>query len=1084
MISCLEATMRLTPWSVYLMFKRVRQTCLAVIFVGVTIVAPCGSAELQPRQAYKLTVTVSGSGTVSSSPSGISCPGTCSASFASGTDVTLTATPASSGIFSGWTNGLCQSSPSLISSTCAFTVGAPASVTAIFDLALTGPTTLSPWGESPLPPIPTTLPSGLQTPNLCNPISSCYNDGIYQLPTWPDPLSGACAFRMSDVHLPIANTTKHQFVDAYKETNGGDINDRWWSQSLAQTSSSDIRFKIYEAAGGRRYLLALNINTQNCTVQAYRPYSTGPGSNLACPEGTCSAFNGWTYGAGGIEFAFSDPCRVNVLSNGTYFGYYEFGPDAIPASWGPTACAGNPNGPPMLQYLTNPNLPKPSVLSTQPPSNALNAQENLPTGCTGTACTGLPSDFGAQTWGNDCNFEGGDLFAYCAFSSAKYHWDGPDWCASTGYPGPSGGSQCTQQSGGIASLPSPVGRIFPLSASNNPLGCSFSYSQGTVNARGTNTVSWASGSRFDIQWTGSISIGPYTYTISSVTNRHTMVLAPSSFPFPSGKNLAYYGFSGSVEPTFSTSTVPVSPCRKGSIVVDGSIDWTNDNIHDDQDSGIYGIQVFSGMGGIYGVMSFNTASGQTNADPTVGGFVVTDNSTGAGVWTPWSASTVYTLLQPIMPPTSVNPGNCAYQVVVAGTSGTSQPNWTNAGSASSGCTASQILTDGSVTWSNTGLSCNLKTTYQTGQCTGQSYYGAAPPFYFTLHAGRPYISGHAVSMAQQYCISGECPSGPPVWVAGSTTVYGAYTDPSTGTPEAGSGHNNAASFGIWNNPDGPAHAFDYRTEALYIPNGAYSGAGHPPNPVNALPSCLQNTAHTLGSDQHQTGVSANLLDTNYSFFTYTSYAGGSNYGLAPFDLGYGAPVYACPWTGEIDAAINNPNYIYSGCTSSSSAGCKLVYREMWPYNSMWTKNSVAYYVDNTLFTCSVDMRFCSAGTDGYQSIRSVAGQGACVPHGPDWQANYHYPVGYYITPETNKSSQNPGGYSYIVISSTGAGTSGASEPPSWNQSPPSSVGAGDGGKTSDGSVVWQNVYYAPSYSPVNFSNACASEIVGWYLGPQ
>src|ERR1035441_6612514 len=43
---------------------------------------------------FTLTVTEAGtgSGTVSSSPSGISCPSTCSASFSSGTVVTLTAT--------------------------------------------------------------------------------------------------------------------------------------------------------------------------------------------------------------------------------------------------------------------------------------------------------------------------------------------------------------------------------------------------------------------------------------------------------------------------------------------------------------------------------------------------------------------------------------------------------------------------------------------------------------------------------------------------------------------------------------------------------------------------------------------------------------------------------------------------------------------------------------------------------------------------------------------------------------------------------------------------------------------------------
>ena len=53
---------------------------------------------------YTLQVFTSGagSGTVTSSPAGISCGGTCAASFASGTVVTLTATPGSGSAFAGW----------------------------------------------------------------------------------------------------------------------------------------------------------------------------------------------------------------------------------------------------------------------------------------------------------------------------------------------------------------------------------------------------------------------------------------------------------------------------------------------------------------------------------------------------------------------------------------------------------------------------------------------------------------------------------------------------------------------------------------------------------------------------------------------------------------------------------------------------------------------------------------------------------------------------------------------------------------------------------------------------------------------
>jgi phospholipase C len=58
-----------------------------------------------PKTA-QLTVQVSGNGTISSSPAGISCPGKCVAAFDVGTAVTLSASPASGNQFSGY-SGAC-----------------------------------------------------------------------------------------------------------------------------------------------------------------------------------------------------------------------------------------------------------------------------------------------------------------------------------------------------------------------------------------------------------------------------------------------------------------------------------------------------------------------------------------------------------------------------------------------------------------------------------------------------------------------------------------------------------------------------------------------------------------------------------------------------------------------------------------------------------------------------------------------------------------------------------------------------------------------------------------------------------------
>jgi hypothetical protein len=83
-------------------------------------------------QAYTLSIGVSGSATVTSTPFGINCGSACGSSFNSGTTVTLNETPASGWVFSGW-SGACSGTGS-----CIVTMNAAESVTASFLLAQGG----------------------------------------------------------------------------------------------------------------------------------------------------------------------------------------------------------------------------------------------------------------------------------------------------------------------------------------------------------------------------------------------------------------------------------------------------------------------------------------------------------------------------------------------------------------------------------------------------------------------------------------------------------------------------------------------------------------------------------------------------------------------------------------------------------------------------------------------------------------------------------------------------------------------------------------------------------------------------------
>ena len=91
---------------------------------GITV-----AGEGSQGTTYALSVAKggSGSGTVTSNPSGINCGSTCSASYASGTTVTLTAAPASGSTFAGW-SGACTGT-----GTCIASMTADRSVTATFN---------------------------------------------------------------------------------------------------------------------------------------------------------------------------------------------------------------------------------------------------------------------------------------------------------------------------------------------------------------------------------------------------------------------------------------------------------------------------------------------------------------------------------------------------------------------------------------------------------------------------------------------------------------------------------------------------------------------------------------------------------------------------------------------------------------------------------------------------------------------------------------------------------------------------------------------------------------------------------------
>jgi phospholipase C len=102
---------------------------VAVVLSALALTRCGGSTQSQTQpqpHMLEVIVTANGSGTVTSVPVGINCGLTCTASFAAGTTVTLTATPGQGSVFVGWSGACSGTGP------CSLPLNAGASVTASF----------------------------------------------------------------------------------------------------------------------------------------------------------------------------------------------------------------------------------------------------------------------------------------------------------------------------------------------------------------------------------------------------------------------------------------------------------------------------------------------------------------------------------------------------------------------------------------------------------------------------------------------------------------------------------------------------------------------------------------------------------------------------------------------------------------------------------------------------------------------------------------------------------------------------------------------------------------------------------------
>lgn len=154
-------------------------------------------------QTRTLSVSVNGSGTVTSSPAGINCGSTCSSAFLEGTMVTLTATPAAGWKFDGW-SGACTGA------TCTVTMNSNKTVTATFS-RVTYALTVNKIGQGTV----TSSPAGISCGSDCG---ENYNSGtVVALTATPaagwkfDGWSGACTGATCSVTMSSNQTVTATF---------------------------------------------------------------------------------------------------------------------------------------------------------------------------------------------------------------------------------------------------------------------------------------------------------------------------------------------------------------------------------------------------------------------------------------------------------------------------------------------------------------------------------------------------------------------------------------------------------------------------------------------------------------------------------------------------------------------------------------------------------------------------------------------------------------------------------------------------------------------------------------------------------
>jgi len=244
-----------------------------------------GSSSSFPTGSVQLSVQATGAGTITSSPSGINCGQTCTASFSSGTQVTLTATPAANNYFGGW-SGICSGT-----STCTVTLTQSASVTASFSASPALSVSMSGTGQGSV----SSNPAGINCGTTCTAVF--------------------------DINTPVTLTATAASNSTFAGWGGACIGtNSVCTMTLSQSQKVSATFSLVQAlptlsvslAGSGTGTVTSNPGGINCGSTCRANFATGSQVVLSATAGAGSSFTGWS---GGGCSGSASTCTVTMSSS-------------------------------------------------------------------------------------------------------------------------------------------------------------------------------------------------------------------------------------------------------------------------------------------------------------------------------------------------------------------------------------------------------------------------------------------------------------------------------------------------------------------------------------------------------------------------------------------------------------------------------------------------------------------------------------------------------------------------------------------------------------------------------------------------